>query len=94
MSFRRRGDGKWRLVITDFAGAAPENIAKQVRLVRMMTDAIRAGAADVNSGKYQSAIAARDGIQQRLHGVMLQLYRPATTRSTTRSTTRTATTRP
>jgi hypothetical protein len=82
MSFRRR-DGKWRLVITDFGGAAPENIAKQVRLVRMMTDAIKAGASDLEAGKYKTAAAARDGIQQRLHGVMLQFYHPATTRSTT-----------
>jgi hypothetical protein len=82
MSFRRR-DGKWRLVVTDFAGAEKENIDKQVRLIRLMTDAIDKSAKEVSAGQYKTAEAALTAIQQRLHGVMLMFYRPATTRSAT-----------
>lgn len=78
MSFRKR-DGKWRLVITDFGGAAPDNIQKQIRLIRLMSEAIQTSATEVASGKYQTADAALTSIQQRLHGVMLTFYRPATT---------------
>jgi hypothetical protein len=82
MSFRKQ-DGKWKLVITDFAGAAPDNIAKQIQLVRLMTEAIETSAREISAGDYKAPDAALTAIQQRLHGVMLQFYRPATTRSAT-----------
>jgi len=82
MSFHKQGD-KWRLVITDFGGAAPENIARQTSLVRMMADAMDESARDVAAGKYASVDAAVAGIQRRLHEVMLNFNRPATTRAST-----------
>lgn len=93
MSFRKQ-DGKWKLVITDFGGAAPENITKQIRLVRLMTEAIETSAKEIAAGEYKTPDAALTAIQQRLHAVMLQFYRPATTRSATMPATGPAATGP
>ncbi|MEO6436781.1 MAG: hypothetical protein ABIP55_13615 [Tepidisphaeraceae bacterium] len=82
MSFRKQ-DGNWRLVVTDFAGAAPANIANQTKLVRLMAAAIDEAATDVAAGKFKTVEAATTAIQQRLHAAMLASYRPATTRATT-----------
>jgi len=82
MSFRRQG-GEWKLVVTDFGGAAPQNIAKQTRLVRAMADAIEAAAGDIAANKYKTPDEATFAIQQSLHQVMLSFYRPSTTRTTT-----------
>jgi hypothetical protein len=82
MSFRRR-DGKWRLVVTDFGGAEPENIDKQIRLVRLMTEAIDKSTTEVAAGQLKTAPAALAAIQQRLNNVMLLFYRPTTTRAAT-----------
>jgi hypothetical protein len=87
MSFRRGGDGKWRLVVTDFGGALPQNIDMQTRLVRMMADAMDESAREVAAGKYSTPQAATAAIQKRLHEVMQTFYRPATTRATTGTTT-------
>lgn len=82
MSFRKQ-DGDWKLVVTDFAGAAPENLAKQTRLVGAMAHALDAAATDIAAGKYKTTEEATFAIQQSLHQVMLSFYRPSTTRSTT-----------
>ena len=93
MSFRKQG-GEWKLVVTDFGGAAPANIAKQTRLVRAMADAITAAANDIAAGKYKSPDEATFAIQQSLHQVMLSFYRPSTTRSATQPATTTPTATP
>lgn len=80
MSFRRQ-DGRWKLVVTDFAGAAPENIGKQTRLIRLMGDVMDESAGEVAAGKYATPDAALTVIQKRLHEVMINFNRPATTRS-------------
>jgi hypothetical protein len=85
MSFRKQ-DGEWRLVVTDFGGAAPANIARQTRLVRAMADAIHTAASEIAAGKYKTPDEATFAIQQSLHQVMLSFYRPPTTRSTTNPT--------
>jgi hypothetical protein len=86
MSIRKQA-GEWKLVVTDFGGAAPANIAKQTRLVRAMADAITAAANDIAAGKYKSPDEATFAIQQSLHQVMLSFYRPSTTRSATQPAT-------
>ena len=86
MSFRRQ-DGKWKLVVTDFAGAQPRNIDQQTRLVQMMTEAIGTSADELSAGQYKTADEALAAIQQRLHAVMLTFYRPSTTRAATAPTT-------
>jgi hypothetical protein len=82
MSFRRQA-GEWKLVVTDFGGAAQQNIAKQTRLVRAMADAIEAAAGEIAANKYKTPEEAKFAIQQSLHQVMLSFYRPSTTRSAT-----------
>ena len=85
MSFRKQ-DAEWKLVVTDFSGAAAQNIAKQTRLVRSMAEVINASAGEIAAGKYKSPEEATFAIQQSLHQVMLSFYRPATTRSATNPT--------
>jgi hypothetical protein len=87
MSFRKHG-GEWKLVVTDFDGAAAANITKQTRLVRSMADAIAAAAADIAAGKYKTPEEATFAIQQSLHQVMLSFYRPTTRPATAPATTR------
>jgi hypothetical protein len=82
MSFRRQG-GKWTLIVTDFGGALPANVAKQTHLIRMMADAMETSTQEISSGKYKTPDAAITGIQRRLHEVMLVFTHPATTRATT-----------
>ena len=84
MSFRKQ-DGEWKLVVTDFSGAAPANIAKQTRLVRAMAEATAVSANEVAAGKYKTPEEANFAIQQSLHQVMLSFYRPATTRAATQA---------
>jgi hypothetical protein len=93
MSFRKQ-DGQWKLVVTDFGGAAPQNIAKQTRLVQQMAAAIDASAVEVAAGKFKTPEEATNAIQQSLHLVMLSFYRPSTTRAATMPSTTQATTFP
>lgn len=85
MSFRRQ-DGSWRLVVTDFGGAAPENLARQIALIHLLTEAVDGAAAEIAAGKFKTADDAATAVQQRLSAAMLKSYRPATTRATTRET--------
>ena len=90
MTFRKQ-DGKWRLSIADFGGAAPDNIDKQIKLVRLMADAMDTSAKELSAAQYKTVDEAILAIQQRLHAVMLTVAHPATTRA---ATTTAATTRP
>ena len=90
MSFRKQG-AQWKLVVTDFGGAAADNVAKQTRLIRAMANAIDAAAADIAAGKHKTTEEATFAIQQSLHQVMLRFYRPTTTTTRAAATTATAT---
>jgi hypothetical protein len=83
MSFRRGADGKWRLVVTDFGAAAPENIERQTALVQTMAEAMQSSADEIAHGKYATPDAAILAIQQKLHAAMISFNRPATTRAAT-----------
>ena len=83
MSFRRQ-DGAWRLVVTDFGGAAPENLPRQIALVQLLTEAVESAAVEIEAGKFKTADAAAMAVQQRLSAAMMKSYRPATTRAATR----------
>ena len=82
MTFHKQ-NGQWKLIVTDFTGAAPANIAKQTHLIHLMAEAMETSAHEVSAGKYKTADAAITAIQRRLHEVMLAFTHPATTRSTT-----------
>ena len=81
MPFRRQ-DGKWRLVVTNFGGATPDNIERQTHLVKMMAEAMEESSREIAANKYPKPDAAVDAITKRLHEVMLTFNRPATTRTT------------
>jgi hypothetical protein len=83
MSFRRRADGAWGLVIFDAASATQPDVAKQTRLVRLLAEAMETSADEIARGTFKDAGDATTALQQRLHAVMLQFHRPATTRSAT-----------
>jgi hypothetical protein len=92
MTFRRQGE-QWKLVITDFGGAQPQNIVRQTRLVARMAEAVDESAQEIESGKYPTPDAAAVAIQSKLHGVLLAFAHPATTRAaTTRAATQPTTT--
>ena len=78
MMFRRR-DGKWRLSLLDLRDATPQSLARQAKLYRQMAEALHSGTAEIASGAHPTADAAVEAIQQRLHDVMLQLNRSAST---------------
>ncbi len=81
LSLRRR-EGKWRVVISDFAGATPENRRQQIKLVRDLASAVQELKMEIASGKYQTPQEAERYIQERLHEVMTEKYRPASAPST------------
>jgi hypothetical protein len=83
MSFRRRSDGTWGLVVFDATSTTQPDIAKQTKLVRLMADAMQISATEIAKGTFKDAGEATTAIQQRLHAVMLSFHRPATTRSAT-----------
>jgi hypothetical protein len=93
MTFRKQGE-QWKLVVTDFGGAQPQNIVRQTRLVSMMAQAVDEAGQEVASGKYPTPEAAAMAIQAKLHGVLLAFAHPATTRATTRAATTQAATAP
>ena len=39
LTFKKTGD-KWRLVVTDYANAAPENLPRQLKLLQSMSTAL------------------------------------------------------
>ena len=84
MSFRRQ-DGQWKLVVTDFGGATPENVERQARLVRLMADEVAQAATEVAEGKFKTPEEAATAIQSRLNTAMVRSYRAATTRAATQS---------
>jgi hypothetical protein len=86
-----RSDGRWRVSIADYAGAATgENVAGQMAVIKDMTAVFNTVAADITADKYPSAAEAQRGLQSKLQAVLFNTLRkhPPTT------TTAPATTRP
>jgi hypothetical protein len=83
MSFRRRGDGTWGLVIFESTATTQPEMARQTKLIRLLAEAMQTSATEISKGSFKDPAEATAAIQQRLHGVMLSLHRPATTRSAT-----------
>jgi hypothetical protein len=89
MTFRRR-DGNWRLVpeaIVIGAGGTTQPVPlQQLKLLRNMATAMNELAREIENGKYQSSQEAERYVQERLHAVMIEMFKPdrsATTRATT-----------
>ncbi|MDB5321125.1 MAG: hypothetical protein JWN40_2756 [Phycisphaerales bacterium] len=74
-------DGRWRLLIADFAGTTPENIAGQTAVIKEMAAVFNAVAADITADKFPGAPDAQRALQQKLGGVLfntLQKHPPTT----------------
>jgi hypothetical protein len=92
MRFQKR-DKQWRLIVTEFANATPQNLPTQIKLLKDMSAAINEAAREIDSGKYQTAQEAERVIQDRLHAVMIEKFHP-TSQPATRPTTTQATAHP
>jgi hypothetical protein len=91
-----RSDGRWRVSIADYAGAATgENVAGQMAVIKDMTAVFNAVAADITADKYPTAPEAQRGLQSKLQAVLFNTLRkhPPTT-GAVGPTTAPATTRP
>lgn len=62
----------WKLAVTDYHGAAAQNLAAQVRLLNAITKLLSTTSSDIEAGKYPSADAAGEVIQARLHQIMIE----------------------
>jgi hypothetical protein len=86
-----RAQGKWRIVLSDYAGGPPEGLAGQTAVLRDMAAALQSTATDILADKYPAAQDAQRALQQKLQTVLfktLQKHPPATAASTTSPTTR------
>ena len=61
--------------------------AQQIKLLKNMTIAINELAREIKSGKYQSSAEAERYVQEKLHAVMIETFKPARTPATTRAST-------
>lgn len=80
----RRGEGGWQIVISDFAGGAPERINAQIAMTREIATVATEVADAIDSDKYPTAQEAEQAVQQRMNEVMTKAVRanPPTTAAT------------
>jgi len=71
MKFRKVG-GAWRLIVTDFAGAAPGQIDSQINVLTRMAQFLNETAADISSGKHLTADQARSAFEERFNAAMIK----------------------
>ena len=87
MNFRRRG-GQWRLAADALTGGDAANVPpQQLKLIRNMAIAMNELARDIENGKYQTSSEAERYVQEKLHAVMIEMFKPQrgpTTQATTR----------
>jgi hypothetical protein len=82
----RNVSGKWRLLISDFAGAEPARIGEQTNLIQQMTKALTDTADDIAAGKYGASADAEAALQARLNETMIRTLRSTTRPATAPST--------
>jgi hypothetical protein len=84
MTFRKTERG-WQLVISDFAGGAPDRVDAQIEMTRQITAVVTEVAEGIESDKYPTPHDAEQAIQQRMNEVMTRAVRknlPATAPAT------------
>ena len=88
LSFRKTDRG-WQLVISDFAGGAPDRIDAQVEMTRQITAAVTDIADGIEADKYPTPHDAEQAIQHRMNEVMTRAVPKnlPTTSATTQPTT-------
>jgi hypothetical protein len=79
-----KADGRWRLFISDYAGASGDDLAPQVAVLNDMAAVFNAAATDISADKYPSAQEAQRALQQKLQAVLfnsLRKHPPTTAKS-------------
>jgi hypothetical protein len=79
-----KADGRWRLFISDYAGATGEDLAPQVAVLKDMAAVFNGAAIDISADKYPSAQEAQRALQQKLGAVLfnsLRKHPPTTAKS-------------
>jgi len=80
MVFQQSG-GKWRLRVMEYAGATPQNLPRQLTMLRRVTAALAESAKEIGEGRYATVDDARKAVEGKLHGVMIDILKanpPAT----------------
>ena len=75
MTFRKRGQS-WRLAPEALTGADQKNVAALVKMLNLMSIAMNELARDIDSGKYQTSAEAERYVQEKLHAVMIETFKP------------------
>jgi hypothetical protein len=65
-----KAEGRWQILIADYAGATPANVAAQTAVLKDMAAALNAVAADITADKFPSATEAQRALQQKLQAVL------------------------
>lgn len=74
----QKKDKDWRLLVMDFAGAAPDQIDKQKSLLNAFAHALTEATEEISSGRYASASDAEAAIKSKLNNVMVKNFQPTT----------------
>jgi hypothetical protein len=74
----RRVDNAWRLIVTDFAGAKPDNIAAQTQLLQQLARILNQTSADISAGKFTAPEQAQAAFQDQMNAALIQIAGPAT----------------
>lgn len=84
-----QSDGRWRLAVADYAGAAtPDALAGQTAVLNDMAGVFQSVAADIAADKFATAPEAQRALQKKLQGILftaMQKNPPATAPSATQS---------
>lgn len=80
VTFHHSSDGRWQLVLSDFAGAAEGDVARQTVLIRKVSEVLGETGDEVRADKYPTAQAAESAIQGKLAKVMIRAATQASSR--------------
>jgi hypothetical protein len=83
VTFHRSPDGRWQLVLSDFAGGAEGDVARQSVLIKKVSEVLEEAADEVRTDKYPTAQAAESAIQGKLAKVMIKAATQASSRPVT-----------
>lgn len=68
----KRTDTGWRLMVTHFHGAAPENMPRQLALLRLTAGAMNEAATEIEQGRYATVEDAEAAIRQKMNFVLMR----------------------
>jgi hypothetical protein len=83
VTFHRSSDGRWQIVLSDFAGTAEGDASRQLVLIRKVSEVLTEAADDVRADRYPTPQAAESAIQGKLAKVMIKAATQASSRPAT-----------